>query len=77
MKTISLTEFKKNTKQYFDDVSRFSEILIVQNGVEEDDAIVVMSIKEYNAIKETEHILSTKANRIRLAESMRQLEEVK
>jgi len=73
MKALSQTTFRSNMKAYLDEVSQSLELLIIPRNNMVEDTVVVMSIKEYNSLVETAHLLSTGAN-AKLADS---LEEVK
>ena len=59
MRTANYSELRNNLKQYLDWVINDSEPLLVHRPGNE--SVVVMSLDEYNSIKETEYIMKSPA----------------
>jgi len=76
MNTTTMREFRANLKAYFDSVEDNQDVLLIPRSGKK-EAMVIMTLSEYNSMKETEYLLSTKANRRSLEKSMKELEEGK
>jgi antitoxin YefM len=59
MRTANYTDLRNNLKSYLDTVIANSEPLIVHRPG--NDSVVVISLDDYNAIKETEYLSSSPA----------------
>ncbi len=74
METVNYSEFRSNLKHWFDKViNDVSDLIIKRKGGKD---LVLMSLDEYNSLKETTYLLSGK-NRDVLINSIKELESGK
>jgi len=68
MNVTTISQLRKNAKQYLDKVVNDQDILVVarSNG----QSVIVMPLEQYNAMSETEYLNASPANRRRLEKSM-------
>ena len=75
MQVVSLTEARNNLKAVFDSVYiDHDEVIIHRKGREN---VVVISMDEYNAMKETNYLLSSPKNKENLLASLKELRDGK
>ena len=73
MITTTIHELRANMKAFFDTLEDDKDILLVgRQGTRE--AIVIMTLSEYNSIIESEYLLSTAENRVVIEKAVRELE---
>jgi len=71
MLTTTISDFRKDIKQYLDRVTENFETLIINRG--KDSGVVIMSLDEYNSLNATYHELSSKTNEKRLDSAIEKL----
>ena len=73
MQVVSLTEARNNLKSVFDSVYLDNDEVIIHRKGHEN--VVIISMDEYNSMKETNYLLSSPANKENLLSSLKQLRE--
>jgi antitoxin YefM len=75
MTATTITDFREKLKEYLDRVLDNQEALIISRPKKNN--VVVISLEEYEGLKETAYLLSSPKNAARLHEAMQQLEQGK
>jgi antitoxin YefM len=68
MVVTNMSDFRNNMKKYLDQITQDHKTVIMSRS--NDQAVVMISLEEYNSIKETQYLLSNKANREHLLASI-------
>jgi antitoxin YefM len=75
MEVLNYTDFRKDLKASLDKVSNDEDVIIVSRSKNKN--VVVLSLKEYNSLKETMYLLSSENNRKRLQHSINEMQKGK
>ncbi|HEY5393451.1 MAG TPA: type II toxin-antitoxin system prevent-host-death family antitoxin [Hanamia sp.] len=75
MEVLNYTQFRNDLKSSLDKVSDDEEVIIVSRSKGKN--VVVISLNEYNSLKETMYLLSAEKNRKRLQESITEMKKGK
>jgi antitoxin YefM len=73
MKVVNYSEFRDHLAENLNAINEDREIVIVSR--KQGKNVVVMDLDDYNSIQETLHLMSAKANRKRLEESISEMNE--
>ena len=73
MITASISDFRKDIKEYLNRVTENFETLIINRG--KNRGVVVISIEEYNALVTTQHEMSSDANKQRLDSAIKKFKD--
>jgi len=73
MRTANYTDLRKNLKNYLDGVVNNSEPLIIHRPA--NTSVVVMSLNEYNSLKETEYIMASSVMMQRIKDADKEIQE--
>jgi antitoxin YefM len=71
MKTATISEFRTRVKELLEQVEANQDILVI-SGPRDQEGFVVLTMSHYEALEETAHLLSTRANTRHLMESIAQ-----
>lgn len=75
MNVVNFSEFKKNLKFTLDRVNDNEEIFMISRNKKKN--VVLISLNEYNSLKETMYLLSSEKNCERLQESIHEMNREK
>lgn len=74
MKAMNYSEFRKDLKKNMELANDGHEIIIIRPGGKN---VVLISLDEFNSLRETDYLLSTEANAKRLDKSLKNAEKGK
>ena len=74
MTTTTMRQLRANLKSYFDRIAQDKNVLLIPRQGDK-EAIVIMTLSEYNSMVETDYLLSTPANRKAIHKALQELEE--